>query len=457
MPTNLRIVPLLAGSPGKWSINRTRAALELHETGDFSESAQLADASKRFYRTRGAINTRTGALKSRGGLPFTVEPSDFGDRALAERVANDCRRAWWSVCPETTIAQIHEDAIQLEAAVGRIEWHTVRLDARTWWMPKLIHLPAYGLSYREDEGAWYYATREGPVKITPGDGDWFLHLPGRQRPNFGGAVMVNGPIHTYSSLTERGWLRFCEKHGLPMLGIKEPLSAQDDVGQVEKFYGQFKKIGSEPIVREPKGGSAEEGWEVRWIEANGTGYQSLRGFLEYAGDAAEYTITGMTPRGDQPRGGDGESVRERVRVEYLSSDAEPLTNSLRAQVWAPFGRFNYEGWEDEIAPWGRWDTRPPTDLKSRAETLTAASKAIADLRAQGIDVTPILEEFKLKLDQSGRPQDPQPLYQYHFQFGVVTTNEARARLGLPPIAGGDEPPKPIAVPPVGAAPEESAA
>jgi HK97 family phage portal protein len=32
------------------------------------------------------------------------------------------------------------------------------------------------------------------------------------------------------------------------------------------------------------------------------------------------------------------------------------------------------------------------------------------------------------------------LFQYHFTFGIITINEARARLGLPPIAGGDKPP-----------------
>lgn len=35
------------------------------------------------------------------------------------------------------------------------------------------------------------------------------------------------------------------------------------------------------------------------------------------------------------------------------------------------------------------------------------------------------------------------LYQYHLQFQIVTINEARERLGLPPRAGGDVPPDPL--------------
>ena len=35
--------------------------------------------------------------------------------------------------------------------------------------------------------------------------------------------------------------------------------------------------------------------------------------------------------------------------------------------------------------------------------------------------------------------DDQNLFQYHLQFGIVTVNEARARLGMPPVAWGDQP------------------
>ena len=35
-----------------------------------------------------------------------------------------------------------------------------------------------------------------------------------------------------------------------------------------------------------------------------------------------------------------------------------------------------------------------------------------------------------------------PIYGYHLQYGVVTINEARARVGLPPVANGDRVPTP---------------
>lgn len=410
MPPTRQIVPLLAGAPMGWSISRARAAIDAHATGDFSESAQLARDSRRFHRIAGALNTRTGALKSRAGLPFQVEKSDRGDQRRAQTVADRTKDLWWDVCPETTIAQLHEDAVQLEAAIGFLEWQAVKVGTRTEWVPTLQHLPAEGLSYREWEGAWYYQTRDALERVTPGDGTWFLHLPGPVTPPFGGAILPIAALYVMSTWDERDWSRWDEKHGLAMLGIEEPAFAADDVDGslgTKAFYDQFKRIGSEPIVREPQGTDGT-GWHARWIESNGVGWQSFRGHLAYLGDASEYSITGMTPRGDQPLGGDGESVRERVRVEYLAADAEPFTTSLRDQVWKPYGRYNIEGWEDDLAAWGRWDTRPPTDLVVRASILTQAALFIPQLEALGADREALLDEFRIPRPKGKLPPPVKP-------------------------------------------------
>lgn len=393
-PPSTRIVPLLTGTLGGWSISTARTALDAHEGGDFSESARLAKSSRRFHRIAGALNTRTGALKARAGLPFQVEKSARGDQRRAQTVADRTLDLWWDVCPETTIARLHEDAVQLEAAVGYLDWRTVKVSGRSEWIPKLCHLPAHGLSYREWESAWYYQTADGPERVTPGNGTWFLHLPGSERPPFGGAIMTLGMLYIASTFTERDWARWGEKLGFPMLGVKEPMFAQDNVEAVANFYDQFKNMGREPIVREPQGTDGD-GWQTRWIESSGVGWQNFRGHLSYVGDASEYAVTGMTPRGDQPLGGDGESVRERVRVEYLAADSEPMSTSLRDQVWKPYGRYNFDGWEDDLAAWGRWDTRPPADLVVRADILTKAAKLITELEALGADREALLDEFRI--------------------------------------------------------------
>lgn len=396
---------MMSGSTGAWTVSRARAALDAHEDGDLSESALLAKASKRYHRIAGALNTRTGALKSRAGLPFQVEKSDRGDQRRAQTVADRTKDLWWDVCPETTIAQLHEDAIMLDRAVGYLDWQVIKVGTRREKVPLLHHLPAIGLSYREWEGSWYYQTRDGPERVTPGDGRWFLHEPGTVGQPFGGSILVLGLLYVMSTYDERDLARWCEKLAMPVLAIDEPSFASDDVEAAQSaraFYDQFKKLGTEAVFRLPKDQDGK-GWDARWLEASGTGWQGLRAFGVYLGDASEYAVTGMTPRGDQPLGGDGESVRERVRVEYLAADAEPMTTSLRSQVWKPWGRENFDGWEDDLAAWGRWDTRPPADLVVRAQILSQAAELIPKLEALGADREALLDEFRIP-----RPKGPLP-------------------------------------------------
>lgn len=432
-----RLLNLFTGAIGSWSISRARSAIDAHEEGDFSESAMLAKSSKRFYRIAGALNTRTGALKARAGLPFQVERSDRGDQRKTQTVADRMRDLWWDVCPETVIAQHHEDAVQLHRSVGYLEWTVVKVGTRREKIPLLHHLPASGLHYRDFERAWYYTTADGPERVTPGDGFWFLHEAAETRPPFGGTILPLGMMYPLSTLTERGWARWCEKHGLATLAVKEPAFAADDVEAKAAFYEQFRKLGSEPVLREPQS-SAGEGWEARWLEAMGGGWQSFRGFLEYVGDASEYTVTGMTPRGDQPVGGDGESVRERVRVEHLAGDAEPMSTSLRDQVWKPWGRENYDGWEDDTAGWGRWDTRPPADLVVRADILAKAADLIPRLGALGADTEALLDEFRVPRPKKTEQKQPMP------QADPAAAAAAAAAVPAAPVA---EEVKPIPVTP----------
>ena len=45
-------------------------------------------------------------------------------------------------------------------------------------------------------------------------------------------------------------------------------------------------------------------------------------------------------------------------------------------------------------------------------------------------------------DQRRLEHDDSNVYHYHLQYGVLTINEVRAKLGLPPVAWGDRPTSP---------------
>ena len=124
--------------------------------------------------------------------------------------------------------------------------------------------------------------------------------------------------------------------------------------------------------------------------------------LEDTAREIEIALLGR-PRDGGARGGDGELASETQRNENLASDAEALATTIRDQVWKPFVAFNYGPELIDAAPWGRWDTRPAPNRKTRAETLNTLADALTKLAGLGVDTKPILEEFGLEAPEGVEP------------------------------------------------------
>ena len=213
-----------------------------------------------------------------------------------------------------------------------------------------------------------------------------------------GAVRALGTAFVDASDTESDWARHDQKHGLPILQIEEPHFGADDVeqgagaGGASTFYDQFQEIG-EGVLRLPQPqGTDERGWAARWMELSQSSWASFPAHLKRTSELSRRVLLGRDSS-EVAKGGDGESAMGRIKMEFLASDAEPLAVTLREQVWKPFGRFNYANWSDELAPWGRWDTRPKADMHKRAETLLKAAEAMVKLREVGVETDEIWREF----------------------------------------------------------------
>jgi HK97 family phage portal protein len=71
--------------------------------------------------------------------------------------------------------------------------------------------------------------------------------------------------------------------------------------------------------------------------------------------------------------------------------------------------------------------------------------------AIGVPLNKVLSEIAPQMLPAGggydwgeqQPGSEANIFKYHMDYGVLTLNEIRARLGLPPIAGGDVPPQPM--------------
>ncbi len=88
-------------------------------------------------------------------------------------------------------------------------------------------------------------------------------------------------------------------------------------------------------------------------------------------------------------------VHEAVRADLLEADVETLATGLRNGVLALWAEWN--AGDPALAPWPRWDPRPPEDLAARAETLQRLAQAVATFAQAGanVDLDALLEEYGL--------------------------------------------------------------
>lgn len=397
-------------STTSWTVALVRSALDAHEQGDFSESAQLAEASLRDADIFGCLQARANALSSRKGLPFSVQPSEGVDDRKARAVANVIEQQWWESCPSEEVSALQRDAIMLGVAVGRDDLRQVGDD----WMPRLRRLRPAGLRWRDTEQLYYYYDRHGTDhRVTPGENGWVLHAPYGGDSWMLGAIRPIGLLWIMKSLGLRDLARASEKHGMPALAIKEPFQASDDVegtagsSGAQAFYGQIRKLGSESVLRLPQGTTTDEqGWSAEWLELKSQSYEI---FIRLIGECRREIVSVLSGKdlGAVAVGGDGVSASQAIRGELLASDAEALATTLRDQLWKPWVSRSVDS-RSELAGWPCWDVRPPTDMGARAINLKTAGEAATILSALGVDTDSILEEFGLRKNETRTPgqQDP---------------------------------------------------
>lgn len=429
---DLSIVPAQVGNVSDWTLESAMSALDLLEQGDFSQAAALADAMGRDARIVSPLGTRIRALTARSE-PFTVEAGG-GHAQRAGSIAKRVDGVWWDIFPERVIKPVFRDTIMLGASVAKVEFKTLPSGI----LPVVHPLPLHNLRFDAYLDRWSYLTTTGPVPVTPGDG-WILHLPDGARSWMMGAVRALTLPFIFGGYSERDWARFNEKHGLGILAIEEPASASTDPAGTNRFYSQLRNLGREGLLRLPQGrGNPPEGWKAAFLNpGKGTG-DTFQDNLARQDTLKQVVLLGRdAATADKSLGGDGEAAVERVRGEYLASDAEPLATTLREQLLMQWLRLDVPNWDDALAPWPKWSVRSRVDLAARASTLATLAPVLSTLTDAGVDTEPLLAEFQLtkRADLDGDAKAE--FYQYDLELGVVTINEARARKGLPPLPDGD--------------------
>lgn len=381
----------------KWAVNTVRRALLSHEHGTFEESALLCDHLRRDDRIFATLDTRVlGAL----GLPYkTCASEDLPSAADCEAIAKRVDGWWFRCIPPAVLADVLRWVILIGFCVGELVWSEEWIaDTRNVGhyelRPRLkIHHPQFVT--HDDVRGWQLQTVDGPVAITPGDGRWVLFAQGTERPWMNGAVRALAIPWLVRTFGRRDWSRRSEIDGI---GVRKAVTPAENVDKavLEKFLAQIRNLGAEQTVVLP------QGYDLSLYSNTAS---AADGFSRLVG-AQDLSITLVLLGANLPTDAKGGSyalgvVQLGAQLDRLEADVEVVSTTSRYQIVRPWGRFNVEGWVDELAAWPEWDATPPALTKDKATALLTASQALTTLHKLGVDVTPQLEAFGLRARPEG--------------------------------------------------------
>lgn len=433
----LRQVPSLS----EWDAEDVLAALRAHVGGQFRLSAQLADYLGRSDAVAGVLDTLRRTVV---GLPFDlVPPLDTPDLARSERLAAELRRAWPRMLSRGAAAEVVKWSALMGFCIAERVW---RLDPVTGrWGVRLK--PWHPMFTRWDwqRGCFAVQTELGEEWVAPDSQKWCLFTDLEEsRPWMTGAVMAVGILTLIAWWLDRDGARWSERHGLPPLGAKVPMAQSEDP-RTDRFLSDLEDLGSEPIIRLPTGEQGAASFDIEWKELkNATAWQ---GFLEPGRDIRSRVATVLVGQPLTSQAGVGGSgsyalgkVHAGVRQDVVESYAL-LLGTARTHAIVPWVRVNETGSQREaetIAPCSIWDAAPPADAKADAESSEAMARAVKAWQEAGVAVDALAEAkaHGVLVSTDAQPKTSAPIFAYHIQSGVVTIDEVRATLGLPPLPDG---------------------
>lgn len=388
--------------PTNWSVSRVKCALDKHEQGDFSESADLADAMGRDERISSCLQTRVSAVSSKNGLDFAIVPPDGGPQKLADLVTT-----WWhDAITDAALKALASDMIMLGVAIARQHWE---LREREW---KIVRVERWHLSsvhWDQDKERFVTQTADGQLlTIEPGDPNWLVITPAGERSWMAGAVRALGIPFVMRQWNWRDWANYNERHGIPIIMVEEPPT--NDKKVKDDFYQQLKNMGSRGILRLPQT-PAQGGFKASYLEPKDKSFESFDSFKGALDVGIAVYLLGQNLT-TEVQGGSraAATVHDNVRNDRLCADTEGLSTPLRAQTVTPWCMFNVAGFKPEDAPWPTWDTSLPDDLKGDADTLNVLGDAVTKLETAGfpVDGDELAARFNLPLRKGEKYTAPEP-------------------------------------------------
>lgn len=410
------------------TVNHVRSVIAQHDTGNFRQSALLAERMLWNSRFRAVLGTRISGLLS---AEIKFEPAR--ENRDARRAAREFGEDWAAMVTAPARRQYRKWSLLMGVAFGQRAIGSSLANGRQLYVLR-PYWPGFA-SWRWASGGYVIQTHDAGVVDTPSPG-----LKDVEAPSPGMAGLVNpseqpwvidepnganswrdGIIHAAwrawfgHEFAHRDQARASEKHGVGIVKAKFPRGQGDQhKAAVEKWVRDTRVMGSEGVIPLEQRGRGENGdepnFDVEPFEFNGSGFQAIADTMNSNAVALAILLLGHNLTTEIKGGGSyaAAGVGEYIRDDIKHEDAATEWACFGPQIARPYCLLNYG--DPEIAPRARYITDSTAVNKTIAQMMLAIGQAIQVLRANvpNFDVKAFCEQWRIPLLPAGAVQVPLP-------------------------------------------------
>lgn len=263
---------------------------------------------------------------------------------------------------------------------------------------EIIWTPGGGLGGFKTVDAWHFSLRESFVPRLicdefpngmelPPDKFVVHRFKKKQDPARSGLIRTLAWLHVFQNFPIKDLFSFVERYGMPFVLAKvDRQTWEEELVKLHQMVRQFGPSG---------GGVVTNSTDISLLQAaNSEGNVYFR-LLDYTREAIYRTLVGQLASSSDGQGLSGGGAQSAVRQDILEADARALESTIRAQIAAPWTRYNFGA---AAVPKIHFQTEPPEDTAAFATT-------VATLYNAGLEADPaeVGEKVGLKLTRREMP------------------------------------------------------